>query len=321
MRLSSALREVRMSTVIIAAAIVGFLLLVGTTVILVVLNWSERTLAPVLSILVVGTATMLAAVLVGLKPSTIESAFTTSVVIDTVSGTPPFLTVDPNKPEVMDRFSDFLRMGQPAINQDGNTVITIQRPKNDGERFTFCGELIQYYLVRTIQRLQKGGWKAGMVNGVSTAKVTTPMRLSKIQDYPGEIFLSIVATNRFSNSDMEHLEWKHVHFFLPKDTQLKLIHTASSLSDGVEKFIVRLEKPRFFVIDFVVEPLLGTGSGILPKGVSAASGTVTENNQTYQYKVTMLAKFEWITAGNQQTQEYKDWANWLFSGLQERIGD
>ena len=310
-----------MSTVIIAAAVVGFLLLFGTTIILVIWNWSERTLAPVLSILVVGTATMLAAVLVGLKPSTIESAFTTSVVLDTVAGTPPFLTVDPNKPEVMDRFSDFLRIGQPAVNQNGKTVVTIQQPKNEAERFTFCGELIQYYLVRSIQRLQKGGWKAGMVNGISTAKVTTPMKLSKIQDYPGEIFLNIVATNRFSNSDMERFDWKSVHFFLPRDTQVKLIHTPSSPSDGVEKFLVRLEKPRFFVIDFTVEPLLGTGSGVLPKGVSAASGTVAANNQTYQYKVTMLAKFEWITAGNQQTQEYKDWANWLFSNLQERIGD
>jgi len=265
---------------------------------------------------------MLAAVLVGLKPSSIESAFATSVVLDTVAGAPPFLTVDAaNKPEVSDRFSDFLRLGRPAVSEDGKTVVTIQAPNNESERFTFCGELIQYYLVRTIQRLQKGGWKAGMVQGVSTAKISTPMKLSKMQDYPGEIFLSIVAENRFSNSDMEHFGWKHVHFFLPKDTQVKLIHTASSPSEGVEKFIVRLTKPNFFVISFVVEPLLGTGAGILPKGVSASTGAVAVNYQTYQFKVTMLANFEWITAANAQTQEYKDWANWLFSNLQERIGD
>jgi hypothetical protein len=310
-----------MSTVLFAAAAVGFLLLFGTTVVLVFLNWSERTLAPVLSILVVGTATMLAAVLVGLKSSSIESAFATSVVLDTATGAPPFLTVDANKPEVSDRLSDFLRLGRPAINQDGKTVVTVQKPDSDSQRFTFCGELIQYYIVRTIQRLQKGGWKAGMIQGISTAKVTTPMKLSKIHDYPGEIFLSVVAANRFSNSDMEQFEWKHVHFFLPKDTQIKLIHTTASPSDGVEKFIVRLEKPRFFVIDFLVEPLIGTWPGILPKGVSAAAGTVAANNQTYQFKVTMQAKFERITAGNEQTQEYKDWANWLFSNLEERIGD
>jgi hypothetical protein len=310
-----------MSTAIIAAASMGFLLLFGTTVALVFLNWSERTLAPVLSILVVGTATTLAAVVVSLKSARIESAFATSVVLDTVAGAPPFLSVDANKPEVSDRFSDFVLLGRPAINQGGKTVVTIQQPSNDGARFTLCGELIQYYLVRTIQRLQKGGWKAGMLNGVSTAKITTPMKLSKIQDYPGETFLNIVANNRFSNSDMEHFDWKHVHFFLPRDTQVKLIHTASSPSDGVEKFIVRLAKPRFFVIDFVVEPLVGTGMGILPKGVSATPGISSANYQTYQFKVTMQAKFEWITAGNQQTQEYKDWANWLFSNLQERIGD
>src|SRR5713226_4618932 len=91
------LKEAPMATVIIAAACVGFLLLFGATLALVFLNWSEKTLAPVLSILVVGTATTLAAVIVSLKSATVESAFTTSVVLDIVAGTPPFGNVEPNE--------------------------------------------------------------------------------------------------------------------------------------------------------------------------------------------------------------------------------
>lgn len=238
-----------MATVIIVAASVGFLLLFGATATLVFLNWSEKTLTPVLSILVVGTATTLAAVLVSLKPATIESAFTTSVLLDTVAGVPPLVDVDPNNSRLSDRLSEFVRLGQPAINQNGKTVVTIEKPNDESER------------------------------------------------------------------------WEHGHLPLPKDTKVRLIHLASSSTNGVEKFIVKLEKPRFFVIDFTVEPLLATGMGILPKGVSAVSPEVAARCQTYQFEVTMRAAFERITAGNQQTQEYKDWANWLFSNLQDRVGD
>jgi hypothetical protein len=291
------LREARMATVIIVVASVGFLLLFGATVTLVFLNWSEKTLTPVLSILVVGTATTLAAVVVSLKSATVESAFTTSVVLDTVSGIPPFVNVDPNNSRLSDRLSGFVRLGQPAINQDGKTVVTIQKPNDEGERFTFCGELLQYHLLRTIESLQRGGWKAGMSYGASTATVTKPMKLSSTQDFPGKAFLKVVAANRFSNSDMERFGWEHGHFPLPKDATVTLIHLPPSLTQGTEKFIVRLKKPRFFVIDFTVEPLLATGLGIFPKGVSAAAPEVAARCQTYQFQVTMKATFEWITPG------------------------
>jgi len=308
-----------MATVIIVAGSVGFLLLFSATLALVLLNWSEKTLTPVLSIALVGTATTLAAVGVGLKSTKVESAFTTSIVLDTVAGTPPFLNVDPDSIRLSNRFSDFLRLGQPVINQNGKTVITIQKPNDEGERFTFCGELLQYYLTRTIKSLQRGGWKAGMHYGTSMASLTNPMKLSNTEDYPGNSFLDVLAANRFSNSDMERFGWKGLNIPLPKDTKVTLIHLPPV--KDVEKFIVRFAKPQFFVIDFTVEPLLGTGLGILPKGVSATQPEVAARCETYQFKISMLATFEWITAGNQQTQEYKDWAAWLFSNLQDRVGD
>jgi len=320
MRIFSLLKEARMATTIIVAAVGGFVLLSVATVALVILNWSEKTLTPVLSILVIGTATTLAAVLVSLKQSTIESAFTTSVVLDTVEGAPPFPDVAPNNSQLSDRLTEFARLGRPAINQNGKTVITIQKPNDESERFAFCGELLQYHLLHTIERLQRGGWKVGIVHGVSTSAVSKPMKLSKIQDYPGKTFLSIVAANRFSNSDMERFVWEHGHLPLPRDTKVSLIHLNTSPTTGTEKHIVRLEKPRFFVIDFTIEPLGGTGLGVLPKGVSLAPEAAARS-QTYQFQITMRATFEWITAGNQQTQEYKDWANWLFSNLQDKLGE
>jgi hypothetical protein len=313
-------KEGNMATMILVAAIGGFVLLLGATVTLVVLNWSEKTLAPVLSILLVGTATTLAAVLVSLKESTIESAFSTSMVFDTVDGAPAMLIVDPNSPKISSRLSEFVLLGRPAINRDGKTVMTVQKPTSDGERFTFCGELLQYRLLRAIEKLQRGSRKFGQLFGTSMAIVNKPLKLSNIQDYPGRAFLGVVASNRFSNSDMERFEWEHGHFPLPKGTNVSLIHLESSPVVGLEKFILRLRKPLFFQVDFVVEPLGSTGMGILPSGLTLAP-ELTSRCETYQFQVTMKASFEKLTAGNSQTQEYKDWANWLFSRVREDLGD
>jgi len=121
-------REATMATLIIAAAIVGFVLLLTATVGLVSLNWSERIYAPALSILLVGIATVLAAVVVTLKSTTIESAFTTSVVLDSNEGVPPLLGLDPDNLRLTSRLQELSSLGQPGINVDGKTVITIQKP-------------------------------------------------------------------------------------------------------------------------------------------------------------------------------------------------
>jgi hypothetical protein len=160
----------------------------------------------------------------------------------------------------------------------------------------------------------------GQIFGASTATVSRPMKLSKIQDYPGETFLRVIASNRFSDSDMERFYWEHGHLLLPTNTNVSLIHTAPSSASGPEKFILRLKKPLFFEIDFIVEPLGATGMGILPPGL-ALNPELTARCETYQFQISMRATFEKLTAGNSQTQEYKDWANWLFSRVKDNLGD
>ena len=87
-------RRVNMTMVVFVAVIGGSALLFAATLALVILNWSQKILTPFLSILMSGTATTLAALLVTLKESSIESAFATSVVLDTGEGAPPFIIPD-----------------------------------------------------------------------------------------------------------------------------------------------------------------------------------------------------------------------------------
>lgn len=320
MRISPHSGKASMGTIIIAIGIAGFGLLFVATVALVALNWSERTLAPVLSILLVGTATTLATVLVTLKGSTIESAFPTSVVLDTNQGAPLFVILNQTNPKLTSRLAELATLGRPVVNRDGKAVSTIATPASVGDRFSFSGELLQYQLVKIIEKVQRGGWTAGMVFGSSAATINNPMKLSSSQDYSKEALLSAVASNRFSQSDMERFHWEHGRLPLPKNTTLTLVHSVPSASTGTEKYIVSLEKPMFFQINFVIEPLIGTGPGILPKGLDV-DPQIAANCETYQFRITTQARFEKITAGNSQTQEYKDWAAWLFAAVKDNLGD
>jgi len=104
MRIFSRLKGAGMGTIVIVTAVLGFLLLAAATGTLVAMNWSEKTLTPALSILLVGTATTLVAVVVQLKESRVESAFATSVVLDINAGGPP-MAVTSTIPVAIPRWS------------------------------------------------------------------------------------------------------------------------------------------------------------------------------------------------------------------------
>jgi hypothetical protein len=120
-------KEGRMEALVWGAAIAGGALLFCATVILVYFNWSEKVFAPIYSILLVGTATALVTVLLTVKETTIESVFTTSMILNEEQGAPPMIIPDTNPAnfKITSRLSEYVRLGQPARNQEGRTVITI----------------------------------------------------------------------------------------------------------------------------------------------------------------------------------------------------
>ncbi|MGH9434083.1 MAG: hypothetical protein ACRD3T_21350, partial [Terriglobia bacterium] len=70
--------------------------------------------------------------------------------------------------------------------------------------------------------------------------------------------------------------------------------------------------------DMVVEPLGTRNNGVLPPGLGL-NPAIAARCQTLDFVVKMRASFPWITAGNPQAREYKEWANWLFAGLKKNL--
>lgn len=268
----------------------------------------------------VGTATTLVTVYVPLKETNVEETFSTSVVFDTIQGSTPMIMPDQNNLKTSNRLAELFRLGNPIKNVNGHGVSTLKRPEAGEDPFSYGGELLQYQLFHSIVRIQKGIKKSGMSFGNSFAIVTKALRLPDPKDYGGTLLSAIVAGNRFSDSYMEEFEWKNAHVSFPQKTNVRFLHRSPAMTGSTETFIVRLQKPRYFTIDFSIDPLPSTGPGIFPSGITL-SPELAAHCQTYNFQITMRATFNKITSGNSKTEEYKNWASQLFSGLREDLAD
>jgi hypothetical protein len=202
-----------------------------------------------------------------------------------------------------------------------NKAGSIEIPKlADREHwFSYCGELLQYEVLQSIQTFQGGSinrFQEG-ISKVTKATVINPYRLSKTANYSGTVLLATVAPNRFSKNSQQQLWWEHSRIPLPPDTKIGLLHN-DAVADRPESFVVRLNKPLYFEIDFLIQPIAYADKGYLPPNVTLRP-EVADHGRTYQMHVIMNARFEKITAGNRDTEEYKAWAQWLFDSMKERF--
>jgi hypothetical protein len=311
-----------MELLILGSVLAGFSLLLAGTIGLVVLNRSKEALALLGLVVAVGLA--LATLLLSLRGSTLAPAFPTSVVLDTVDGAPPLVMRDASDFKIMQKFSEFYHLTRPlargsdaAVWEQGETI-AIPDGYDEKRAFAFCGELLQYQILAMMLKLQAGGHMVGMAGGTAISEVYTPFHLSKIYKYPGKELLPTIVQNRFANNDGQRALWEAARLPLPPNTTLELLHEPALQTGGADRFIIRMEKPLFFRIELIIQQLGTRSRGVLPPGFKL-NAPIAARCQTFDFRVEMQALFRWVTAGNWETQEYREWANWLFGRLQENL--
>jgi hypothetical protein len=111
----------------------------------------------------------------------------------------------------------------------------------------------------------------------------------------------------------------------PKYTKFSLIERPSSPTTGVAQYIVRLERPGYFLIDFTITPTIGpiTVTGVsgasIPRGFQPNPGEAP-TIVGYPFIVTMKYEIHRTNDGQSWTEEdYVKWADGLFAGLKQRM--
>jgi len=316
------------------------------TLLLLALNWDAKVLAILLSLSLFGSATSFISALALLKGELIQESFCISIPFDTLSNNLPDLTglmtsTDlPNDSIVVARYTELanIALAKP---------VSMKKIKTKDQRKArqiqcdigshFCGELLQYQILRLIYYVQRNMLLSmklgqedeeelegeGIQNPIPSTvpkRPTSTMMLTKTSVCPGDRLWDMVSGNRFAQLKSEQLFWKNSRFLVPDNTSVSLNYVVSSPIAGKEGYNVRFVKPMFFDLGYTVIPIAITDLGVLPPGLYL-SDEVSETVRTFKYVIQMTASFDRLTSGNLQTDELKEWVRWLFRRLRRSLAD
>lgn len=291
---------------IILLAVLGFGLLAAATVILAWLNWSPRLYTPVITALVIGTITGFVSIATTLKPARFARSFATVAVIYRDEVAAPVAI--PKTVAASQRIDLAMLLNQLPPEQ--RRAASVDSVINAGV------EAAQYALVKLMREIQSGGWASSNIGGVTTPIVRSSSPATTLKPIDAAVLKAALARNRFFALPSETFYWQNVNFSVPPGTRIELYHVPSSPATGVERRGIRLLKPLFFHVDIAIESL-GVDSG-LPGDVDIS---VAERARagTLLLRISGTVNFERLTAGNQKTDEYKLWSEWLLSELAARL--
>jgi hypothetical protein len=294
-----------MPKLLVILVVLGFGMIAAATGILAWLNWSPRLYTPVATALLIGVLTGFVSIASTLKPTVVSRSFATAAVVYRDKLAAPIAL--PKSVAATQRLDLSGLLNQ--LSADQGPVASADSIINASV------EAVQYSLVKLVRELQGGGWASANIGGVTTPIIRNPAPTTLVP-IETEVMSAVLTNNRFFHLPSEKLYWQHFKLSTPPGTRIELYHLPSSPTAGLERRGLRLIKPLFFTVDLQIEPL-GIDPG-LPADVEVGAGERGRAG-TLLLKISGSANFERLTAGNQKTDEYKLWVEWLLNELAERL--
>jgi hypothetical protein len=201
------------------------------------------------------------------------------------------------------------RKNSPATGQ-----ITYQlRPISMNESSQFLGKLLQYFIFQSIDRLQRNSLMIGLgVNAAASAGIEPP----DAEPYPSAKLFKELSDNVFfrpflHRPSSDEMSWKVKPVRMPKGTNI----TFGQLSQP-ERYLIRFQRPNYYMAEFVVEGFVGTGVGSIPKNFAAQQvATVMQ----WSYFVTMRYTIEHPSDEDYNPDSYARWFDALYAGLRKKL--
>jgi hypothetical protein len=187
------------------------------------------------------------------------------------------------------------------------------KPISITEAPTFLGRLLQYYIFKSIDSLQRNtltvavGYPAEAQPGIEPPDAAS---------YPNEKLFQELANNEFFQpfqfrESSDHMTWAFRPVVMPLGTEIKFIDESKP-----ERYLVRLERTGYFRIEFVIENFSGTGVGSIPKNFVTAQVSTT---MQWAFFVTMRYAIQRRTDHVFHPDTYAQWADAIYAGLHEKL--
>jgi hypothetical protein len=302
-----------MPKVLLIIAGCAFVVLLGATIWMLIVNWNEKLLSSVSSIIALGVAAVFVAVFAGMKEVNTERAFLIEWPYDNVQRSMPMIVPSSVRTFELTLNRASMRAAYAVNSVNGNPPKK-SRPQNPQEVFGFFLDLAQAQILNEIRDFQGNQ----QINSAENPATFVPVKIPNNYRYSGDVFSSLMKTNPFLN-DMDKFTWDHVGIQLPKGTEISLISVPSSPITGPEKRVVQLTKPNYFQIDIEViargsspgVPVYLTGSQTL-----AGQPGLEGHMERVGMMITEKAHFSRYTSQGDESQGYQKWAGDLFKAIE-----
>jgi len=204
-------------------------------------------------------------------------------------------------------------MPEATRETEGNGQITWNsRHVSMEEAPTFLGRLLQYYIFRNIDNLQRNSMT---VYVGYPAEAHAGIEPPDAEVYPYEKLSSELGDNVFfrpflHRRSIDDMTWKMTPSKFPKGTEIQFI------TQEADKYLVRFQRPAYFKADFIVQQFLGTGVGQVPKHfVSKNASTIMQ----WAFVVTMHYRIEHSLNSEFHPGNYAQWLDALYDGLHKKL--
>lgn len=187
------------------------------------------------------------------------------------------------------------------------------KPISKEDAPSFLSRLLQYYIFRSLDNLRHNsmtvaiGYTAEARAGIETPNATP---------YPNEKLFQELSNNQFFQpfngiESTDRMDWKMSPVVMPKGTEIKFIDEAKP-----ERHLVRLDRPEYFRIEYVVENFVGTGIGNVPKHFETPHASTT---MQWALVVTMHYAIQRRADDGFNPDTYAKWADALYAGLHQQL--
>ena len=177
----------------------------------------------------------------------------------------------------------------------------------------FLGKLFQYFVFECIDSLQRNSIRVSLgYPAEARAGIDPPNG----EPYPYEKLSLELANNVFFKPFVhrpsgDEMTWKLKPVTMPRGTRISFVEMSKP-----SRYLVRLQRPDYFNVDFVVEGFAGTGVGQVPKHfVTNRVSTIMQ----WTFFVTMHYTIEHPDDADFNPSSYAQWLDALYDGLRKRL--
>lgn len=192
--------------------------------------------------------------------------------------------------------------------KDTGQITYNSRPVSMNESSDFLARLLQYYVLVSIDFLQRDSFRVSIGY---PAKATAGIEPPDAAPYPYEKLSLALGDNRFFRPFLhrpciQEETWRLKPMMMPKETVIEF-----EKKDERGRYAVKFTRPNYFKAEFVVEPFVGTGIGDLPKYFA------TRNPETVM-QWSFIVRMNYSIARS-ETANYAPWLDSLYDGLSRKF--